>query len=430
MIKKDINGCNEFCYYEKLFSGLDVYMVPNNKVKNFYLTLNVKYGSVNTKFKYNGNKYDLPRGIAHYLEHLMFNMPNGSIIDEFSNLGSSVNAFTSFNVTCYEVLANSKFKENLSTLVRYVNTPYFTKEMVNNERGIISEEIKMYEDSPNTELLFGIYRNIFINDERQYLVSGTIDDVKKIKLEDLEVVYDAFYRPDNMFMILTGNFNPEEALAIIEEELSKLEIKEYNKPELLQINEPFEIKKEYSSKNMNVNKYKLSIGFKIPKNNFKSLKLEKMELRSYLNLIIRSNYGVTSILENELLNNEIISDGISSLVNETDEYYIIIFIASTDYPDYFYKKVVEKFKDLEITEEELKRKVKVSISNAILSYDDIETINMDIQDDILDYNNTLYNVCDFYKSLNIETAKKIISKMNKYIIIKSLIKPMNESTNN
>ena len=141
MNKIEIWGSKENLYKEHLDNGLDIYMVPNYNVKNFYITLNVKYGSIYNKFKYKGKNYDMPKGIAHYLEHLMFNMPEGSAFEYFSKLGSPVNAFTSFDITCYEVFSNSKFKENLSYLVKYVYTPYFTKEMVNNERGIITISI-------------------------------------------------------------------------------------------------------------------------------------------------------------------------------------------------------------------------------------------------------------------------------------------------
>ncbi|UKI28345.1 MAG: insulinase family protein [Clostridium sp.] len=131
------------------------------------------------------------------------------------------------------------FKECLSYLTEYVYTPYFTKEIVNNERGIITEEINMYEDKPGTQLIYGTYNNIFIKDERQYLVSGTVSDVKKITKEDLEICYEAFYHPENMFMIITGNFDPNEAVAIVSEVMSKKEFPKYNKPVLKFKKEPF-----------------------------------------------------------------------------------------------------------------------------------------------------------------------------------------------
>ena len=149
MNKVEILGTKESLYIEHLDNGLDIYMQPNDKVKNFYITLNVKYGSIYTNYKFNGEKHNDPKGIAHYLEHLMFNMPDEDAFDHFAALGSSVNAYTSNEVTCYEVFSNSKFKENLSYLIKMVFTPYFNKELISKEKGIITEEIKMYEDDPS-----------------------------------------------------------------------------------------------------------------------------------------------------------------------------------------------------------------------------------------------------------------------------------------
>ena len=186
MNKIEILGAKETLYVEHLDNGLDIYMLPKCNVKNFYVTLNVKYGSICTNYKWLKDEYDDPKGIAHYLEHLMFNMPDGDAFNYFGKLGSSTNAYTTNDYTCYEVFSNSKFKENLSYLLKMVYTPYFTKELINKERGIIIEEIKMYDDDPTTSLLSNLYKNLFINDERKYLISGTVDDVKDIKLSDIE----------------------------------------------------------------------------------------------------------------------------------------------------------------------------------------------------------------------------------------------------
>jgi predicted Zn-dependent peptidase len=428
MNKVKILGAKENLFYEKLKNGLEIYMVPNSNVKNFYLTLNTKFGSIYTNFKYEGKNYNIPKGVAHYLEHLMFNMPDGSAFNYFSKLGSNVNAYTSYDITCYEVFSNSYFKENLEYLIKYVYTPYFTKEMINDERGIITEEIKMYEDNPNTELLYGLYRNIYVNDEHQYLISGTVEDVKKIKLEDIEIAYKAFYNPANMFMILTGNFNPEEALAIIHESLSKLELPEYQKPEILISEEPYDVKKEYNEKEMNVDKPKVTIGFKIPKNNFKSLKMSDIYLKVYINLLMRINFGTTSLLREELETNNIINDDIGFTLTETDDYYVEAFMVSTDYPDYVISKIKDKINNLDISKESLDRKVKSTISSLIMEFDEIEGVSNDIQDDVINYNRYIYDAYNYYRSLNVEDAIKIANKLKKYKECISILNPKKEKS--
>ena len=152
----------------------------------------------------------VPNGIAHYLEHLMFNMEDGTAFDYFSKLGSSVNAFTTYDLTCYEVYSSTYFKENLEYLLDYVQTPYFTNELVNNERGIISEEIKMYDNNPNTELTYSAYKNIFVNDNRKYLISGTIDDIKDFMFvvnDDKDTPYSFTFdeKPDGLESVASGD---------------------------------------------------------------------------------------------------------------------------------------------------------------------------------------------------------------------------------
>lgn len=427
MNKIEFIGTKECIYTHHLDNGLDIYMVPNNKVNNFYITLNVKYGSIYTNYEYNGKEYHDPKGIAHYLEHLMFNMPDGDAFEVFAKLGASANAFTSNDVTCYEVFANSRFKENLEYLIKYVYTPYFKKELVNKERGIITEEIKMYKDDPATELFHGFYENIFVNDERRYLVAGEEKDIKEIKVTDLEDVYKAFYHPENMFLIITGNFNPEEAIAITSESMNKIGFAEHENPLLIEEKEPFEIINAYNLRKMNVSKPKVVVGYKIPKANFKSLKLSELELRVYLNLIMTINFGPTSIINEEMQSNNILNKRIGTRITDTKDYYIISLIAESEYPDYFVSRITKQFDNLIIQGGDIERKVKTAISSLVLLFDNIEAVNMEIQDDILKYNIVITDIYKIYKGLNENTAIEIMNKMNKYLQVVNIINPLDET---
>ena len=428
MNKIEVIGAKETIYTEHLNNGLDIYMVPNNKVKNYYITLNVKYGSIYTNYKINGKTYKDPKGIAHYLEHTTFNMPNEDVFDHFSKYGASANAYTSDRVTAYEVFANSNFKENLEYLLKYVYTPYYTNELINKERGIITEEIKMYADDPSSELFHGLYENIFINDERRYLIAGTTEDIKEITTENILNAYNSFYHPENMFVILTGNFKPEEAVAIISEQMSNFTFQEYSYPELKEASEPFKVVTEYYEKEMNVNKSKVAIAYKIPKNNFRSLKISDLVLKMYIDLIMKINFGITSIINEEMRSNGIISKPIGIRLTETSDYYVESFVAETDYPDYFTNRVQTVFSNMSAKEEDIQRKIKSSISNLVWLFDDIEAINESIQDDILDYGTVISDAYTIYKSLNRETASKIISKMDKNLMSINIIKPQNEKS--
>jgi len=411
MKKIKIDKTSEVLYYKKLNNGLELYVLPNINQKNFYITYSTKFGSINTEFKANNSSSftKVPNGIAHYLEHLMFNMENGSAFDYFSKLGSSVNAFTSYNVTCYEVFSSTYFKENLSFLLDYVGTPYFTKESVNNERGIIEEEISMYENNPNTELVYKAYNNIFINDKHGKLISGSKEDIKKITVDNLLDCYNTFYNPGNMFIIITGNVNPYEALAIIEENMSN---KEYNNPNVIvkSFNEPIKVKKEYEEKNMNVEINKVNISYKIPKKNFKSLGLSDIELEVYINLLFNILFGPTSIIQDKLITSKIVSNGINISKTYTKDYIVVSLLTDTEYTETYINMVRDTLKNIKITECELERKLKVYKSNYILHFDDIELVNNNIQDNILMYGSVVTDYLNLYDEINMNKLNEIIKR--------------------
>lgn len=413
MKKIKLENTNEVLYYDKLDNGLEVYMLPNNNVNKFYLTLNTRFGSINTKFKYDNKEYDMPKGIAHYLEHLSFNMEKGSVFDHYSKIGSSINAFTTYDITSYNVTSNNRFKENLEYLLEYVYTPYFTKELFQSEKGVIEEEVKMYKDDPGMTIVNGTLNNVFVNDERKYLVGGTVKDVKSIKLEDVITCYNAYYNPKNMFLIITGNFNPNEALAITSEQMNKLNINNDFNVKDIYPKEPEKVNKKEEIIKMNVDKPKVSIGIKIPKNNFKNLKLDNYLLKIYISSILDINFGNTSLLLEELQKGSIVDD-LDYTVIESNDYFIVLILSSTYYPEYFKDKIIEKFNSLNIEDSDLKRVAKVNISNYILLFDSVVAVNNYIMDEVMDNNEVNTGFMNIMRNLNIDTCKKILTKLNNY----------------
>lgn len=424
MKKIKLENTNEVLYYDKLDNGLEVYMLPNNNVNKFYLTLNTRFGSINTKFKYDNKEYDMPKGIAHYLEHLSFNMENGSVFDHYSKIGSSINAFTTYDITSYNVTSNNRFKENLEYLLEYVYTPYFTKELFQSEKGVIEEEVKMYKDDPGMTIVNGTLNNVFVNDERKYLVGGTVKDVKSIKLEDVITCYNAYYNPKNMFLIITGNFNPIEALAITSEQMNKLNINNDFNVKDIYPKEPEKVNKKEEIIKMNVDKPKVSIGIKIPKNNFKNLKLDNYLLKIYISSILDINFGNTSLLLEELQKGSIVDD-LDYTVIESNDYFIILILSSTYYPEYFKDKIIEKFNSLNIEDSDLKRVAKVNISNYILLFDSAVAVNNYIMDEVMDNNEVNTGFMNIMRNLNIDTCKKILTKLNNYDYTICKIMPKN-----
>ena len=209
--------------------------------------------------------------------------------------------------------------------------------------------------------------------------------------------------------------------------MSGFEFSENELPLVNYKNEPYNINSDYIVKNMDVIKSKVSLGYKVPKSNFKSLKLSNIELRLYINLVMQVNFGNTSVVNEEMKSNRILNKDISFRLEETKDYYILIFTAETDYPDYFVNRIKNVMDKIYINEESVKRKIKVSISNLIWLFDNIESVNDEIIDDVIKYDLVVSDIYQIYKSLNVEIAQKVIDKLGKKLLTVSIIKS-NEET--
>jgi predicted Zn-dependent peptidase len=199
----EIKRTNDILYYDTLDNGLQVFMVPKQNVNTTFVSFNVKYGAINNEFIPLGqNKIKkFPNGIAHFLEHKMFAQENG--VDPmmfYAANGADVNAYTSLYNTAYHFSCSDHLKENLEYLLDFVQAPYFTDENVDKEKGIIEEEILMYNDDPYSYLDEGIRLNAFKNHPVRYSIAGTVEDIKAITKEDLYTCYETFYQPSNMFL--------------------------------------------------------------------------------------------------------------------------------------------------------------------------------------------------------------------------------------
>lgn len=413
-MKIKIAGIDETLYKETLKNGLEVYILPNDNVKNYYITFNTKFGSNDTEFKKMGDKTytKVPNGVAHFLEHLTFKTPDGDASDYFPTLGCQSNAFTSYDVTSYEVSGYKNFKEALNYLLDYVQTPFYNEKNVQAEKGIICEEIKMREDMPNFKLQSVMFESIFSKEPYKNSVSGSVKDVKGITLKDILNCYETFYHPSNMFVIISGNVNPEEALAIIEENQSRKEFPEKFVIKRKKYREPLEVTKPINKiKAQQVEIPKVAVAWKVSKSALKNLKISKQVLNIYINLIINSNFGRSSEIKERLQSGNIVTDGpyVSTVI--TDDYIVPTIIAETPYPERFISIIKEGIQHITMTEEELIRKQRVAISNFIINFDMIEAISYNMMSDIIDYDDYNANIYNLYNELNITTAKKIATSL-------------------
>ena len=221
MILKPYPHLGERVYETRLDNGLLVRVIPKDGFAKTHAFLAVNYGSMDTRFSLDGKKYVTPEGVAHYLEHKMFDMPNGNAMYLFSEFGGSPNAFTSYDMTAYYVECTDHVKENLKILLEYVSTPYFTEESVEKEQGIIAQEIRMYEDSPDSRIFEELFAAMFRNHPIRNPIAGTVESIQEITDETLYQCYRAFYTPENMMLCVTGDVEPQMVFDLAEAVIPK-----------------------------------------------------------------------------------------------------------------------------------------------------------------------------------------------------------------
>ncbi|MEE9394576.1 MAG: pitrilysin family protein [Planctomycetota bacterium] len=198
--------------------GLPVMVVPKRDFRKTYALIGVNYGSINNHFKTSiaKGKQRVPDGIAHFLEHKMFEKKDGDVMEKFSQLGCSSNAMTSFNHTGYLFETTGPPEVGLELLVDFVTRPYFTEELVQKEKGIIGEEIKMYLDDPSWRGFMGVLEDLYPGHPLSIDIAGSLESIAEIKASDLQLCYDAFYTPPNMHLAVAGPIDPKTVAEIAE----------------------------------------------------------------------------------------------------------------------------------------------------------------------------------------------------------------------
>lgn len=211
----------ETVYSEQLTNGLRVFVLSKKDYQKTYATFTTRYGSIDRSFKIDGQLFNVPDGIAHFLEHKMFEEEDGDIFNRFAMQGAQVNAFTSFDRTTYLFSSTQNVKENLNTLLDFVQHPYFTDENVEKEKGIIAQEIRMYDDNPDWRLYFGLIQSLYSNHPIHIDIAGSVESIYQITKEQLDLCYQTFYHPSNMVLFIVGGIDPIEILKVVEENQSQ-----------------------------------------------------------------------------------------------------------------------------------------------------------------------------------------------------------------
>lgn len=301
----------EELYYEKLANGLDVYILPKKGFNKTYATFTTKYGSIDNHFKPPGKTehVKVPDGIAHFLEHKLFEKEDGDVFQQFSRQGASANAFTSFTRTAYLFSSTSHVEKNLETLMDFVQEPYFTESTVEKEKGIIGQEITMYDDNPDWRLYYGVIENMFKSHPVKIDIAGTKESIAHITKDMLYECYNTFYHPSNMLLFVVGAVEPEPIMKQIKDNQAK---REYTvQPEIdrrfdAEIEEVAEKKQVLK---MNVQTPKCIVGIKAPPSTRQGQDMLKYELSQ--NIMLDILFGKSSQGYTELYSEGLIDDSFS-----------------------------------------------------------------------------------------------------------------------
>ena len=364
----------EKLYTEKLKNGLTVMIIPKKGVQKKYIIWGTNYGSNDNKFIVPGEKEvtEVPKGVAHFLEHKMFEQENGkNSLDVLTDLGANANAYTTNNHTAYLFECTENFYESLDELMDYVQHPYFTDENVEKEKGIIGQEIMMYDDYPDWKVYLNALEAMYHNNSVKLDITGTIDTISKIDKEILYKCYNTFYNPGNMCLVVCGDFEPEELLKEVEKRL----IDKTAEGEIKRIYEQEEesIVKEKIEAKMDVSIPLYAIGVKCNTVDKKEKVRNHIAIEILLNMII----GESSLLYQELYNEGNILSMPSIDYEFTDDYAHILLTGTSNDPDKLYQRFKEKVEETKLNgldEQDFKRIRKMIYGEYVKEYNDVGDI--------------------------------------------------------
>ncbi len=406
----ELKGLDQTLYYEKLENGLEVYMLPYKNKSNYTMHYLTKYGSIQTTFIPYGEKEKItvPDGIAHFLEHKMFEQEDG--VDPFTyaaKTGTYSNASTNFECTRYYFEGNQAFQDNLNYLLDFVGSPYFTDENVEKEKGIIAEEIKQYDDEVEWVFEEEMKKALLQKDNHRVDIAGTIESINTITKEDLYNTYYTFYQPSNMFLVISGDFKVEDAINTIKNNETLRNAKTNFKVKVFQEEEPLSVNEKIKELEFNVVNTKVGYGIKIPIKHIKN----KYLFNLYIGLMLSIKFGLSSVFREKLKKEQLMT----SFYTEREivgEYLIIAFKADSETPFELIEEIKKELANIEIPEEEINRLKKVWISSEVIMIDNINMSLENIVDDIIEFGDIIPNKVEIFRSLNKKDYDKILSSID------------------
>ncbi|MCI9000203.1 MAG: insulinase family protein [Clostridia bacterium] len=406
----------EEVYIEKLENGLTVMVIPKKETLKKYVIWGTNFGSIDNHFllKPENEEVQIPDGVAHFLEHKLFEQENGTnSLDVLSSLGVDANAYTTNDHTAYLFEANSNFYEALDELMNYVQNPYFTDENVEKEKGIIGQEINMYEDDPEWQVYMNAMKLMYKVNPINIDIAGSIESISKIDKEVLYKAYHNFYDLSNMLLVVCGDFKPEEILEEVKKRITKTS--QVGEVQRIYETEPEEIVEKEKTVNMEVSMPIYAIGFKDKPEENKVKKCIAVQILLYL-LLGKSSEGYQTLYNN----GDII--GQPSLDYEFSKQYSHVLISGgARNPQKIVemlKTQIQKFKKSGLNEDDFERVKKKIYGDYISEYGEVGNIARMFLSDYFKGINS-FDYLEQYRTVTKEYAQQVLNDVfdeNKMVV--------------
>ena len=403
----------EKMYIKKLENGLTMICIPKKNILRKYVMFATNYGSIDNKFIVPGKneEIEVPNGVAHYLEHKLFEQENGTnSLDVLTALGVNANAYTTNDHTAYLFEATENFYEALDELMDYVQHPYFTDENVEKERGIIGQEIMMYDDTPEWKVYLNAIKAMYKDNPINIDITGTKETIAKITKETLYDCYNTFYHPSNMAIVVTGDFEPEEIFAELEKRLVK-NVKKQADIKRIYPKEQKEIVQDYIEEQMEVSIPLFIIGIKADKECLSSKEMIKrhISIQTLLSILI----GKSSKLYNQLYEENLLQSEPSMDYEFSKNYGYVLLQGQSDNPQKVKEMLIteiQKLKKEGIKEEDFNRIKKMIYAEYVKSFNSVDGISTGV---LMNYFKGInsFDYIEEFSSFSLEDIQNVLEEV-------------------
>ncbi len=388
-------------------SGLKICICPKPELTSSYAVFGTRYGSIDTKFRLKGEDVftEVPEGIAHYLEHKLFESEEGDAFDRFSKTGGYANAYTSFDRTCYLFSCTERFDENLDILLDFVRHPYFTEETVRKEQGIIGQEIRMYDDDSGWCVMFNLLCALFKNHPVRIDIAGTVESIAQINADLLYKCYNTFYNPSNMFICIAGPVDPDAILQKIDALFKGVEGREIERG---LFDEPRETVTDRVSKSMAVAQPLFCFGYKEACDE----PVKSLRDRAETDILLEIIAGKSSRLYSEMLDNGLINDGFDFEYFTGYGYAVEIFEGESNDPEKAVSAIKAEIKRLRadgIDKDEFLRAKNSLYGRNVMMYNSVERIASALVGATMN-GYDLFDIDDIYDTVTVQDLEKRLNE--------------------